>query len=100
VNAIGTFSHESRSGNLVIRGDEVQTPTVPAIYSYAQTNKSKVGKIRDVIGPAKRPYIIVKPTKKLTKKEISSLTGKTFFEIRRSHAKTRRNSTGKKGRVY
>ena len=96
MRAIGTLSHETKSGNLVIRGDAVQTPNIPSIYSYAQTKKMRVGKINDIIGPVSRPYIIIKPDRKLKKSDIPSLSDKTIFESRRNHAKTRRNSNRKK----
>ncbi len=100
MRAIGTLSHETKSGNLVIRGDEVQTPDIPSIYSYAQTKKTRVGKIQDVIGPVSRPYIIIKPDGELKKSDISSLSGRTIFESRRNHAKTRKNFNRKKSRVH
>jgi rRNA processing protein Gar1 len=100
VKALGTLSHETKSGNLVIRGNEVPTPQAPSIYSYAHTKKMRVGKIQDVIGPVSRPYVILKPHGKLSKKEISSLSGETIYESRSNNAKTRRNYTRKKSRVH
>jgi rRNA processing protein Gar1 len=91
VIALGTFSHETRSGNLVIRGKEGMEKA-PSIYSFARTKNMKVGKIQDVIGPKKRPYIVVKPQKKLSESELSTLAGETFYETGRKHARTRRNS--------
>ena len=101
MKAIGTLSHETKSGNLVIRENEVPSYEAPSIYSYAATKKMRVGKIRDVIGPKSRPYIVIKPEKSLSKGELSSLKGETFYESpRRNHAGKRRNSTGKKSRVH
>lgn len=100
MKAIGTLSHETKSGNLVIRGSEVPENSVPSIYSYAGTKKMRAGKIRDVIGPKSRPYVIIKPEKKLTKRELSELAGKTIYELRRNHAKTRRNPIRQKSRVH
>jgi rRNA processing protein Gar1 len=100
VKAIGTLSHETKSGNLVIRGNDLPENSVPSIYSYAGTGKTRVGKIRDVIGPRSNPYIVVKPEKKLKKKELSKLAGKTIYESRSKHAKTRRNSKRQKSRVH
>lgn len=100
MRALGTFSHETKSGNLVICGNEgLENP--PSIYSYANTKKKRVGKIRDVIGPKSGPYIIIKPEKKLSKADLFSLNGETFYEVsRRKNAGKRRNSNRKKSRVY
>jgi rRNA processing protein Gar1 len=100
VKAIGTLSHETRSGNLVIKGNELTENRVPRIYSYACTKKGRLGKIRDVIGPKSRPYIVLKPEKKLNESELSKLAGTTIYESRSKHAKTRRNSTRQKSRVH
>lgn len=100
MKALGTLSHETKSGNLVIRGNEA-FKKVPSIYSFAAANKVRVGKIQDVIGPVERPYVVLKPQKKLTKKELSKLKSATFYESsRRKNAKTRRNSTRQKSRVH
>ena len=98
---LGTLSHETKSGNLVIRGHEAPSYEAPSIYSYAGTKKIRVGRIRDIIGPKSRPYIIIKPEKRLSKGELSSLKGETFYESsRRKHAGKKRNPVGKKGRLY
>jgi rRNA processing protein Gar1 len=100
VKAIGTLSHQTKSGNLVIRGDEANKTSIPSIYSYATTGKGRIGKVRDVIGPKSRPYIVIKPEKKLSKKELSKLSTDTIYEVRTKNAKTRRNSNRKKSRVH
>jgi len=100
VKAIGTLSHETKSGNLVINGNELAENQVPHIYSYASTNKGIVGKIRDVIGPKSSPYIVIKPERKLSKEELSKLAGATIYESRSKNAKTRRNFTRQKSRVH
>ena len=100
MKAIGTLSHETKSGNLIIVGDE-GLQKIPSIYSYATANKMEVGKIQDVIGPKSSPYFVLKPQKKLTKKELSKLKSATFYESKRSkNAKTRRNTNRQKSRVH
>lgn len=101
MRALGTLSHETKSGNLVIRGHVDPSYEAPSIYSYAGTKKIKVGRIQDVIGPKSRPYIIIKPKKRLSEGELSSLKGDTFYESpRRNHAGKKRSHVRKKGRVY
>lgn len=100
VIALGTLSHETKSRNLVIRGNK-GLHEAPSIYSYAGTKDIKVGKIQDVIGPKSRPYIVIKPEKTFSKGELSTLKGDTFYEFpRRKHARRKRTHAGKKGRVY
>ncbi len=100
MKAIGTLSHETKSGNLIIHGDE-GLGKVPPIYSFATANKTMAGKIQDIIGPKSRPYFVLKPQKKVSKKELSKLKGVTFYESKRSkNAKTRRNTNRQKSRVY
>ncbi len=97
MKVLGTLSHETKSGSLAIRGNE-NFPQVPSIYSYAGTKKTRVGKIRDIIGPKSRPYIIIKPVSKV---DISSLKNETFYEFSRSeHVRKKRNSVRKKDRVH
>lgn len=99
MKAIGTLSHETKSGNLIVRGDE-GLKKIPSIYSYAGTKGMRVGKIQDIIGPKSRPYIVLKPEKKLSEKEISKLAGAPIYESRSKYAKTRRNPTRQKSRVH
>ncbi len=101
MRALGTLIHETKSGNLVIREQEGVPNKIPSLYSYAGTEKIRLGKIQDIIGPKSRPYIIVKPKVRLSKKELSSLKNETFYETpRRNHAGKKRNYSGKKSRVY
>jgi rRNA processing protein Gar1 len=85
---LGKLSHVTKGGDLILKGREK-----PSLYSLAGTKKAKIGKINDVIGPVSNPYIVVKPVKRLTKMEISSLKREIFYEYRRRYV-------GKKGRVH
>ncbi len=97
---LGTLSHETKSGNLVIRGQRDTPFETHSIYSGAGTKKISVGKIQDVVGPKSRPYIIIRPKKRFSSKERSSFEGDTFYEFpRRTHAK-KRGYGRKKNRVY
>ncbi|MBI5252932.1 MAG: hypothetical protein HY930_00820 [Euryarchaeota archaeon] len=83
---LGSLSHITRSGNLVLRSKEI-----PSIYSLVATKDSKkIGRVQDVIGPASSPYIIVKPVKNF-KKELSDFE---FYELKEGRYH------GKKGRVH
>ncbi|MEE8168298.1 MAG: Gar1/Naf1 family protein [Candidatus Hydrothermarchaeales archaeon] len=84
------FSHITNAGNIVLRGDEI-----PSMYSLVAIKDSRIGKIQDIIGPVSRPYILVKPDKKLTKDDVPLLRKEIFHEL-----KGRRARGGKKGRVH
>lgn len=76
MDLLGRLSHIAKSGNLVLRSKRI-----PSIYSFVvDKNSTRIGQIRDVIGPASKPYILVKPQKKFTEKEIAALD---FYEIQK-----------------
>lgn len=73
---LGRLSHIAKSGNLVLRSKRT-----PSIYSFVvDKNSTRIGQVRDVIGPASMPYVLVKPLKKFTEKEIAALD---FYEIQK-----------------
>ena len=86
MKALGGLSHVTKDGNIVLRGGKV-----PAIYSPVVNKKGRrIGKVKDVIGPTSNPYVVVKPLRKFTEKELSSMK---FYELR----KRRRYVRKKKG---
>ncbi len=79
----------------------VQSLEIPSIRSTVVTRDlKKVGTVKDVIGLASKPYILVKPIKKYNPKDLSSLKEETLYVSRGRTSKRRRKDEGKKGRVY
>lgn len=73
---LGKLSHTTKNGNIVLRSGEI-----PAIYSFVVNKDSKrIGTVRDVIGPSSKPYIVVKPVRRFTEKELRSFD---FYEQQR-----------------
>jgi len=57
---LGKVLHLSKSGNLILR---LETPTLPNSGSIACDYKlMRVGKIGDVFGPVKNPYLSIQPS--------------------------------------
>jgi RNA-binding protein len=54
---LGTISHISNKGNIIARSS-----STPALGLIVFTDdKKRIGKIHDVFGPTKEPYITIKP---------------------------------------
>jgi RNA-binding protein len=54
---LGTISHISNKGNIIARSS-----STPALGLTVFTeDKNKIGKVHDVFGPTKEPYITIKP---------------------------------------
>lgn len=86
MKALGELSHLTKGGNIVLRGGRV-----PEIYSSVVTqDHRRIGRVVDVVGPVSKPYIIVKPVRKFTEEELSSMR---FYELKQR----RRYLGGKKG---
>jgi rRNA processing protein Gar1 len=87
---LGKFSHITKAGNIVLRGQEI-----PNLYSDVTDGKKVVGKVHDIIGPATKPYIIVKPNKGLGKTALLRMSKGVFYE-----SLGRRTRIGKKSGIH
>lgn len=73
---LGRLSHIAKSGNIVLRSKRI-----PALYSsVVDKDSTRIGQIRDVIGPVSMSYVLVKPLRKFTEKELANLD---FYEIQK-----------------
>ncbi len=58
---LGYFLHVSPSGNLIVR---ITGGKIPKLGWIAVNGSGKpLGKVRDVIGPVRGPYAVIKPMK-------------------------------------
>ncbi len=89
MKVVGKLTHVTKSGNLVLRGNNI-----PSLYSFVGLKDGKIGKIQDIVGPASRPYVIVRPVKKFGEEEIASFKDVLFYELPKQN---RRREFGKKG---
>ncbi len=87
---LGKFSHVTKAGNIVLRGDEI-----PNLYSTVTDGDKRIGIIHDIVGPVENPYIIVKPTKRPGKNDLLLMSRGAFYE-----QMGRRTPFGKKSGVH
>jgi len=93
VKPLGKVTRIMKNGSILL-----QSSTCPTLYSTAVTKDSKtVGRVRDVFGPASKPYILVNPVRNLGPKDLSALKNSTLYEIPRRKSMRRRKDGRKKG---
>lgn len=93
---LGKIKCFTKGGTILLQSHEI-----PSLHSTVVTRDlKKVGTVKDVIGPASKPYILIKPIKKYDPKDLSSLKKETLYVSRGQKSKRRRKDGGKKGRVY
>ncbi|MCK9150949.1 H/ACA ribonucleoprotein complex subunit GAR1 [Methanobacterium alcaliphilum] len=54
---LGTISHISNKGNIIARSSQSPALGLPV---FTKDNK-RIGKVHDVFGPTKKPYVTIKP---------------------------------------
>lgn len=86
---LGFVMHVSSQGKLILQSDF--TPPLNALV--ATESKQKVGRIFDVFGPVKRPYISVAPS--IPSKDSQDLVGAALY-IKNREKDTRRRSRGRR----
>ena len=59
----------TKTGNVLIKVKEI----LP-LYSTVATDKGKIGKIIDIIGPSSNPYLVIKPKKRINLEKIKDET--------------------------
>ena len=93
---LGKVIKLTKSGSILI-----QTTEIPSINSVVATKDSKIiGRVKDVFGPASKPYVQIKPGRKLGPKDIASMKNEMLYEVQKGRSKRRRTNRGKKGRVH
>jgi RNA-binding protein len=56
---LGKVLHLSKSGNLILRLEQIEVPTIGSpVCDYKLRN---IGVVNNVLGPVKSPYVSVKP---------------------------------------
>jgi len=81
--------HVSSQGKFILQSDF--TPPLNALV--ATENKQKVGRIFDVFGPVKKPYVSVAPS--ISSKDSENLVGAALY-LKSREKNTRRRSRGRK----
>jgi RNA-binding protein len=87
LNRLGKLLHISSSRNLVVRAEV--TPPIGAVVMTE--DRREVGRVSDVFGPTKAPYISVSsPSERMF---LQSLVGKSLFYDENRGARGRRTDT-------
>ncbi|WP_067092487.1 Gar1/Naf1 family protein [Methanobrevibacter curvatus] len=90
MNYLGTVLHISNSGKLIARSN-----TTPPSGAFIYNNdKNKVGKIANVFGPTKKPFIAINLFKSVDKN--SFLSADDLYVSLNSQKRKRRGQHGKK----
>ncbi len=92
MKSLGNISHLANSGKLIVKSDKT-----PPAHAFVYTNdKQKIGKVYNVFGPVKNPYISVNLFKSVNRRDLESRTGEELFvSTKRELEKAKRNSRKK-----
>jgi len=84
---LGKISHISNRGNIIARSKS--TPPLGARVFTSQ--RQLVGKVQDIFGPTKMPYILIKPIRAINLKKFENRVGETLYiEMKWGRKKRRR----------
>ena len=96
---LGNISHLANSGKLIAKSS--QTP--PAGAFVFTNDKQKIGKVYNIFGPVKNPYISINLYRSVNKRDLESRQGEKLFvstkrEMEKEAKKNKRNKKSKKGK--
>lgn len=75
---LGKVLHLTKSGNLILRLEETPVPTISAhVCDYKLRT---IGQVNNVLGPAKNPYVSVKPASSVD----GTLVGRILYLVEKS----------------
>jgi len=89
---LGNISHISNSGKLIARSSE----TPPSGAFIFNKDKKKIGKISDVFGPTKNPYISIKLFRSFNLKDFEDSYGDELYVSLNNKKNRRRRGKRKK----
>ena len=88
---LGNILHLANSGKLIVRSEQM-----PPAHAFVYTNdKQKIGKVYNVFGPVKNPYVAVSLFKSVEKVYAS-----TKKELEKSKAKNSKNRKKSKDKSF
>lgn len=96
---LGNILHLANSGKLIVTSEQM-----PPAHGFVYTNdRQKIGKVYNVFGPVKNPYISVSLFKSVNRRDLESRAGEKLYvstkkELEKSKASKSRvkNSKGRK----
>jgi len=85
MRVLGKISHVSNRGNIIAR-----SKSTPPFRAKVFTSQGQLlGKVQDIFGPTKMPYIFIKPIRAINSKKIEKRVGETLY-VERMGAKKRK----------
>ena len=88
MKVLGNISHIAKSGKLI-----ATTTQTPPSGAYVLTeNKKKIGRVNDVFGPVKNPYVSINLFRSTNKEELENMIGEKLY------VSSNKNKRGKKAR--
>ena len=86
MRVLGKISHISKRGNIIAR-----SKNTPPFKAKVFTSKGQLlGKVHDIFGPTKMPYILIKPIRAINSKKIEKRVGETLYVEREWGRKKRK----------
>jgi RNA-binding protein len=98
---LGNILHLANSGKLIVRSEQM-----PPAHAFVYTNdKQKIGKVYNVFGPVKNPYVAVSLFKSVNRRDLESRTGEKVYastkkELEKSKAKNSKNRKKSKNKSF
>ena len=98
---LGNILHLANSGKLIVRSEQM-----PPAHAFVYTNdKQKIGKVYNVFGPVKNPYVAVSLFKSVNRRDLESRTGEKVYastkkELEKSKAKNSKNRKKSKDKSF
>lgn len=98
---LGNILHLANSGKLIVRSEQM-----PPAHAFVYTNdKQKIGKVYNVFGPVKNPYVAVSLFKSANRRDLESRTGEKLYvstkkELEKSKAKNSKNRKKSKNKSF
>ena len=96
MKVLGNISHLANSGKLIAKS----TQTPPAGAFVYTNDKQKIGKVYNIFGPVKTPYISINLYRSVNKRDLESRHGEKLFvstkrEMEKENKKKKRNKKSK-----
>ncbi len=78
---LGVVLHTTSYGNLLVRGNLSSKKVVSKITGSVVVTKNmkRIGKVYDVLGPVKQPYISIRPFKQISESELYELSNDLVY---------------------
>ncbi|HOQ18370.1 snoRNP protein GAR1 [Methanothermobacter defluvii] len=75
MKALGNISHVSNKGRIIARSDRTPQLGAPVFTSDGK----RIGKVHDIFGPTRNPYISIKPLRAVNPEKFENRVGETLY---------------------